>query len=66
MFPDRFKIAILSSDANDVQTAIQTIQVVGLKYDILDQVQIKNGVVSFYIAVVEIKKDARTKAKSRT
>ena len=66
MFPDRFKIAILSSDQNDIQTGIQTIRLLGLKHKMLDQMQIKNGIVSFYVAVIAIRKDAREKAKSRT
>ena len=63
--PKQSRIAIFYSDQEEIQTALATLKSHGLKIKILDQSQIKNGAVSFRLAVLNVKKDARTKAKYR-
>ena len=63
--PKQSRIAIFYSDQEEIQTALATLKSHGLKIKILDQSQIKNGAVSFRLAVLNVKKNARTKAKYR-
>ena len=63
--PKQFLIAIFYSDQHEIQTALATLKSHGLKAKILDQSRIGNGAISFNLMILDLKKNARTKAKYR-
>jgi hypothetical protein len=63
--PKQFRIAIFYSDQHEIQTALATLKSHGLKAKILDQGQIESGAISFNLMILDLKKNARTKAKYR-
>ena len=63
--PKQFRIAIFYSDQHEIQTALATLKSHGLKAKILDQSRIGNGAISFNLMILDLKKNARTKAKYR-
>jgi hypothetical protein len=65
LMPKQFQIAIFYSNQNDRPTALATLESSGLKVKVLDEGQIENGAISFNFAILDLKKDDRTKAKYR-
>ncbi|MCS5651173.1 MAG: hypothetical protein NZ825_00925 [Candidatus Marinimicrobia bacterium] len=63
--PEQFLIAVLYSNQNEIQTALASLESEGFKAKILDQSRIENGSVSFNLMTLDLKRDARTKAKHR-
>ncbi len=65
LLPKQFRIAIFYSGQDDMQIALATLKSHGLSVKILDQGQIEDGAISFNFTILDLKKDARTKARYR-
>ena len=65
VLPPVFRAAILAGNPDDHDIALNSLASYGFKTKSLDRSRIRHGAISFDMTILDVRKDARLKAKSR-